>query len=118
MSGNPDTPGTLEQLIRSNARLSKLLEAAHAENSALEAKLRSSKGKIAGLVAGINIATKRQPGSRAYQVVGTMINTMITNHQQGDDHAKHTRTTFTGLARRSQTENSENHSQSEPTNRP
>ncbi|GBO88654.1 hypothetical protein [Marinobacter salsuginis] len=73
----------IERLIESNARLSRLLELAHAENHLLEKEIQSSKTQIAGLLAGINFSTRNQKTS-SIEVVNVMLQAMM--NKPGSDN--------------------------------
>ncbi len=79
MSDSAGNSATIERLIESNARLSRLLELAHAENRMLEKEIQSSKIKIAGLLAGMNFSATNQQAS-SIQVVGVMLQAMMNEH--------------------------------------
>jgi hypothetical protein len=83
MSDSPESSAALERLMESNARLSKMLELAHAENRMLEKEIQLSKIKISGLQAGINFSATNQQASSA-QVVGTILQAMISEHGTED----------------------------------
>lgn len=85
MSDSPAKSAIIEQLIESNARLSKLLELAHAENCMLETELQSSKVKIAGLLAGMNFLNKNHQIS-SVELVGVMLQAVMQKH--GADTSK------------------------------